>query len=195
MLELPTGLFPSSFIVEPVDMGFFQQSAAAMTTRIDRPGNHYRVSFELPWIKPDLARVVMRRLESGRSQGLRIKLPLVHGAQGNPGSPVVNGTDSGGTTLKLSGLTAGYAVKEGYWLNLIGSDGTRYLHKVCDLVLASGAGAAVLTVEPPLRIFPGNGDAVQLAAPVIEGFVTAINQFDHPVSRLFKLGFTIAEAA
>lgn len=196
MIELPHGVMPNSATPRLVDMGFVQQSAGGSATRIDRPGNRMEVEFTFPPMPADQARAVVARIARAKSAGIRVEYPLLGQDQGAPGSPVVNGTDSGGRTLKLRALTPGYVVKEGYWLNLIGPDGTLYLHLVAAPTNANASGQAVLTVEPPLRIFPADGALVNLTRPVIEGQLVSDASWDLALGDIVTgLKITVREAA
>lgn len=193
MIELPTSPGTRHAEIEPIDMGFTQRAANGSGLRIDRPGNRYRMVIEWPPMTYDQARVFEVRLERARSEGLRYPVSLVGSTQGAPGATVVDGGDSGGTTLKLRGGNPGYLFKEGYWLTLTKS-GTGYLHKVASGGKVGSDGKIVLTVEPPLRVFPADGNAVEAARPTIEGEVT-FERWQHPVNRIVSLSATIEEAA
>ena len=193
MITLPTVPAVRHQEVEPIDTGFTQRAVSGAALRIDRPGSRLRLHFEFPPMDPASARVFEVRLQQARSGGLRHPVSLIGGSQGLPGATVVNGTDSGGTVLKVTGGNPGYVVREGYWLNVIHA-GLRYLHRVTAAATLNGSGAATLAVEPPLRIFPSNGDSVELAAPVIEG-ECSFERFVHPVNRRITLAMTIEESA
>ena len=105
MIELPSHIVPNSALPKQVDFGFVQEAAGGAMTRIDRPGNKFEVELGFPPMKAADARIFVARLNRARGQGLRVEYPLQGQSQGNPGSPVVDGTDSAGTTLKLRGLT------------------------------------------------------------------------------------------
>lgn len=173
MIELPDHIVPNGAAPLLVDFGHSQESASGTMIRIERPGNRFQVELSFPPMVADDGRQLAVRLTRAKNEGLRVDYPLQGVSQGAPGAPVVNGTDSGGRVLKLRGLTVGHVVKEGYWLNLIGSDGVRYLHMVAGTVAVGSDGLATLAVEPPLRIFPADGDAVELARPVIEGQIVS----------------------
>lgn len=173
MIELPDGISPNMATPRMIDMGFVQESVGGTAVRIERPGNRFEVELSFPPMPAELARAVVARINRAKAIGIRVDYPLLGQGQGAPGNPVVDGTDSGGRTLKLRGLTPGYQVKEGYWLNLIGSDGTRYLHLVTAPAQANATGRATFPVEPPMRIFPGDGFAVNLSRPTIEGSVVS----------------------
>lgn len=196
MIELPDGIMPNLAIPRLVDMGFVQQSAGGSATRIDRPGNRMEVEFTFPPMPAEQARAVISRIMRAKSAGIRIEYPLMGEDQGAPGVPVVDGSDSGGRTLKLRGLTPGYMAKEGFWLNLIGPDGTLYLHLVSQPVQASAFGKATITPEPPLRIFPADGAIVNLTRPVIEGQLVSEPTWTLGLGDIVTgLTFTVREAA
>lgn len=194
MIELPEGIHPRSMRVTPIDFGFEQRpQTGAAIRRIDRPGNRFRVAFTFNRIEGEAARIMVNRLMRARREGLRIRLPLAH-SQAVYGSPVVDGNDSEGTTLKLRGLQPGSLIKEGWWLTVIDAAGTRYLHNNCTTVQADAAGKAVLTIEWPLRTFPGDGDQVLIAAPEAEGLVTEVVAWEHELGDLISFeGFTLEE--
>lgn len=194
MIELPASPAPSSVEPSLIDFGFVQRpGSGAAALRIDRGGNRHAFEVTFPPMEPATARVFLSRLQQAKSAGLRLPLPLLGVDQGAPGSPAVNGTDSAGTVLKLDGLRPGYVVKEGFWLTLV-SGGAAYLHMATALVVADGSGLATLSVEPPLRVFPADGDTVELAAPYVEGIVTSELSWPMPTSHLISLGFTLEEA-
>lgn len=193
---MPNDPAPNGAGVRPVDFGFNQEGALGGLTRIDRPGNCWEVDFTYPQLAADTARVYVARLNRAKREGLRIAFPLARLSQGNPGAPQVDGTDSAGRTLKLKGLTPGYTIKEGYWLTHVSAAGLRRLHNNSVVVAAGADGKAVLTIEPPLRAFPANNDAVQLAAPEIEGLVTSVVNWAIDAGGLFSgVNFTLHESA
>jgi hypothetical protein len=196
VIELPDWAVPAAATPRVVDFGFVQEAVGGSMTRIERPGSKFEVDVSFPLMTAAKARVLVARIARARVQGLRIEYPLLGESQGNPGTPVVDGTDSAGRVLKLRGLALGYQVKEGYWLNLIGPDGARYLHQAAALVEADALGKAVLAVEPPLRIFPADGAAVELAAPVIEGLVVSDTAWAlNPGALVNGIALTLREAA
>lgn len=196
MIELPTSPAPNSATPTLLDFGFVQRPAlGAAALRIDRAGNRHQVEFGFPPMSAEVARVFVSRLQQAKSEGLRIAFPLLGVSQGSPGSPTVRGSGAGGTALPLEGLTPGYVAKEGYWLTVIDADEVHYLHCLAATATADAAGEADLVVTPPLRHFPGAGDAVLLARPLVEGLVTS--EISHPrePNRLVRLSFTLEEAA
>lgn len=180
--------------IEPIDTGFLQRNANGAAERIERPGSRYRVTFSWPVMTPDTARPFVVRLERGRRERVRVPISLLGESQGAPGSAVVNGSDSGGTTLKLRSATPGYVFKEGYWLTLVHAE-IYHLHKVSLQAIVAGDGTVTLQLEPPLRVFPADGAAVLIEQPWIEGFVVDLQPIEHPVNRRIQLTATIEETA
>lgn len=196
MITLPAGYDPASAHARLVDFGFVQDYVGGNSARIDRPGNRFEVDLTFPLATGEGARVLISRLTRAKSAGLRVEYPLQGVSQGSPGSPVVNGTDSAGRTLKLRGLLPGYTAGEGFWLTLVDGSDKRYLHQVSAQVIADGAGLATLTVEPPLRVFPGDGWVVLLAKPTIDGIVTNVVEWGmSPGDLTGGLGITLRESA
>ena len=197
MLELPTTPQPADVTASLLDYGMVLRPASgAPALRVNRGGSRYSVQVTMPAMKADVARQFLSRLQSAKREGLRIPYPLLGVSQGSPGSPVVNGTDSAGTTLKLRGLTVGYTVKEGYWLSVTNASGVSFLHNVRATVVVAAGGTVNLTVEPPLRSVFLDGAVVRLAAPVVEGIVTSDVSWSLPSDGIVSgLAFTIEEAA
>ena len=195
MIELPTGVYPRSAKASLLDYGVIvRPSSGAPAQRYDRLGSRYAMEFELPPMVPETARLVRARLVKAKRAGLRMPVPLPEGQQGSPGAPLVDGTDSAGTTLKLKGLTPGYMVREGYWLNVTDAAGALYLHDVAEPVRAGTDGKATVTLGIPLRCALANNAAVLLSRPVIEGLLTSDVSMTDPVGRLVSgVTFTIEE--
>jgi len=191
MIELPETAIPNGMEPTLLDYGSVQRGSAAL--RINRPGSRYRVAFSYPPMQPDASRRVVARLQRGKREGVKVKLPLIV-PQGLPGSPVVDGAGQSGTTIALRGLTPHYIAKEGFWLNIVESDGTSYLHTVFQTAVADASGNAEVEIEPALRAPFGDGDAVELAAPWIEGFVVGEDWgWQVPVHHLIAVAFTVEE--
>jgi hypothetical protein len=147
-------------------------------------------------MSPATARLFQARLARAKAEGLRMPWPLLGVPQGAPGAPVVNGSGAAGTGLPLRGLSRGYRVLEGYWLNVTDAGGQIYLHQASARADAAGDGTATLGVWPPLRSVLADGSAVQLAKPEIMGLVTSDVGWELPVNRLISgLTFTVEESA
>lgn len=196
MIELPESPAPNGIEVTVLDYGMtLRPSTGAAALRTNRAGTRYQVVLSFPPMKPDVARVFVSRFQQGQREGLRVEYPLLGLSQGSPGSSVVDGANPTGTTLPVRGLTAGYAVKEGYALTLIDADGVRYLHFTGAPVMADASGDASITLTVPIRAPLADGSTILLAKPTVEGLVTDIG-WSMRVDRLVQLGgVTIEEAA
>lgn len=168
MIVLPRFPRPNRPAVELLDFGLIQRGAASL--RVERPGSRHRMAFTWPRevMRPETAAKFLSRLKRGKRQGVQIDV-LLPQAQGSPGSPVVDGAGQSGTSLDVRGLTSGYTAREHYWLTIVETDGTAYLHSVFQTVRASNTGTATIEIEPPLRAPFPDGARVELARPFVQG--------------------------
>jgi hypothetical protein len=133
--------------------------------------------------------------QSDQLQTLTIPQPGL--AIGSPGSSVqVDGSGQTGNVLKLKGLPAAYAAKQGQFIAVI-TGGVRYVYRLRADATANGSGVLDAPVNPLIRQAHLNNDAVEVAAPKVTGFVTlstpssAININRHVPT----IAFTIEERA
>lgn len=196
MMELPTGIHPNSASLRLIDFGgVLRPSLGGKIQRVNRLGNRYAMDVTLPPLPYEVGRQVVSRLIRAKSEGLRMAIPAVKGKQGAPGSSLVNGAVTGGTSVAIDGLNAGYAALEGYWLSLVVS-GQHYVHNVAETVVANGSGQATLTIAPELRVALPDNAVVNLAAPMIEGLVVGDElRWEISLAHHIGLSFSIEEAA
>lgn len=196
MIELPDGIHPQAASMRLIDFGgVVRPGLGGAIQRVNRLGNRFAVDVTLPPLPLEKGRVVLSRLLQAKQEGLRIAVPLALGKQGAPGSALLNGAVTGGTSITVDGLNAGYAVLEGYWLSLV-KDGQHYVHQVASTVVANGSGQATITITPELRTSFADNTVVNLGKPMIEGFVDG-DELAWEISLAHHLGlsFTIEEAA
>lgn len=193
MIEFPDDPAPNGVEVVPVDAGMLLRAASgASPLRVNRAGTRLRATVSYPPMTPDQAGKFIARLQRAVREGLRIDYPLLGRSQGAPGSPAVDGDNPLGTTLSLTGLTPGYAIKEGYALTLIDSDGNRFTHFSGSAGRADASGNLTITnLDPPIRGVFMDGDTVLLAKPTIEGAVVEAVSWSLSVDRLVRLGGAI----
>lgn len=191
MIELPDSPAPNGIEFEAIDYGMFQRGAS--TLRVDRAGGRYSLRVSFPPMVADTARKFIARLQRAKSEGLRLDIPLLGVSQGLPGAPVVDGAGQAGKTLNVRGLTPGYVAKEGFWLTIIETDGTPYLHMVAVTGVSAG-GTLAMEIEPALRAPFADGAAIELANPFVEGFIEGDGwSWSVPVERLIALSFPLEE--
>ncbi len=192
MIELPDFARVGSAVPTFVDAGFTQRGVGSLS-RIDRKGSRYKLACSYGPFYPEQGRVMVARLISGKSEGIRIPYPLLI-PQGSPGSPVVAGVHATGKSLAIRGLTPGYFCKEGYWLSLVKS-GQHFLHNVKAGGMASAGGELTITLNEMLRDSFADGDTVNLAKPMVEGYVEGNEwQWSLAVDRVIPIEFMIEEA-
>lgn len=197
MITLPASPAPNGAQPFVVDTGLTQRGGVgASITRIDRPGMHMGAEFSFPPMLIGVARIFISRLMEAKSAGLIVEWPLLGQDQGNPGVPLVDITPglSAGTVLHVKGLTQGYPVKEGYWINVHDAGGDIFLHNVRTLVHADVNGKATLSVWPPLRSVFADNDIVAIRQPEMAGAVTSDIRWPLPAQRFVDLSFTLEEA-
>ena len=191
MIELSVA--PNGFDVELVDTGEVVRGIGGAGQRQNRLGGHYRASFTFPPLRGEVnGRTLKSQLTAGQSQGVKIELPLPM-SQGLPGTPVVDGGGQSGKTLAVRGLTPYYAGRVGWWLNIIAADGTICLHDISAPFVADASGDSTISIEPALRLPFADGDAIELAHPVIAGFAEGVN-WNVSLPHLYGFEVTIEEA-
>lgn len=170
-VELPSTPAPNSASPTLLDFGgVVRPGSGAAAQRVDRAGSRFRIDVGFPPMPADTGRVFLARLVRAKREGIKLQYPLLGVSQGSPGTPVVNGAGQSGTTLNVRGCTSGYAVKEGFWFSV--SNGSRsYLHVVTAAATADTGGLIALSIAPALRFPFADGAALNLTAPVIDGFV------------------------
>ena len=109
----------------------------------------------------------------------------------NPGAPLVKGAGQAGTSLVIDGLPNGYVIRKGQFLSVV-SAGQRFLYRA-KASATSVAGTATVPLRTMLRRPPNDNDVVEIAQPMIEGFVRDLGEWAVGVDRLVGLQFTVRE--
>ena len=139
--------------------------------RIRRLGDRFSQSVRMPPLDyADQARKWIARLLRGANETVLMPVYQPGLEIGNPGAPRVNGAGQLGMTLNLDGFTPGYLMREGQFFSLVVS-GQRFLYSCTADTAANASGAMALPFEPMLRRQPADNDVVEVAQPMIEGFV------------------------
>lgn len=194
MAILLTGVKVRTATIRALDYGsFLTPPLGGAVQRVNRLGNRYAIDIELPpLIDEALGRTFTALLDQALTQGALFAVPQLL-PTGSPGSPVVNGAVSGGTSVPIRGLTSGYTIKAGQYLSIIRA-GQRYLYRCTADVTASGGGFATAVVMPTLRTALVDADVVELATPYIQGWVAAPT-WTLMTEPYVSTRFTISEAA
>jgi len=194
-VALPTSPGPAPLVPSLVRAGNDLVSPLSQAVqRLNRLGDRFAFQVTLPPMKrDDDAQKWVSRLLQAFATTATLNYPQPPAGVGTPGAPVCNGTSSG-TSLAVRGLTAGYTIKEGQVFSIIHA-GKRYLHMAAADAEADGDGVVTVTVVPALRIATADLDVIEIAQPVIEGFVGgAANTWTINVAQTIGLTFTLMES-
>jgi len=110
----------------------------------------------------------------------------------NPGAPLVKGAGQAGTSLVIDGLPNGYVIRKGQFMSVV-SAGQRFLYRTKAAATANGSGEVTVQFRTMLRRPPNDNDVVEIAQPMIEGFVRDLGEWAVGVERLVGLQFTVRE--
>ncbi|TCM17204.1 hypothetical protein EDF56_106320 [Novosphingobium sp. PhB165] len=165
--------------------------------RINRPGTRFAMSVVLPNKRTqDDALKIQSRLLRAREDRLLMEFWQPGFDPGDPGAPVVSAAVNSGSSLPLSGLRAGYVIKEGQFASIIHA-GRRYVYMFAADFVAGAGGAVLATIWPMLRTPLSAGDVVEIKKPMIEGLVNPGDELSWQISvdcmRAFN--FKISEGA
>ncbi|BBF70185.1 hypothetical protein [Sphingomonas bisphenolicum] len=174
--------------------GILEPSSGAESQRMNRLGNRYGVTFDMPALNSDEGRVWVNRLIRGQTAGARMEYPLLDFNPGTPGAFVVDGNGQAGTLLTVKGGAPGYQFKEGQPFNLI-IGGKYYLDFIAADVAANGSGNAIIPLSQMMRAQPSDGAALLITQPVVEGWVVDDQvSWELALNRSTALSFTIHES-
>jgi hypothetical protein len=183
--------------IMPLEFGGLMPSAlGGATERIERLGDRYMANVGTPMmrIEPD-GRRWSAKLLAARKVGAIVEIHQPDLAIGAPGTPVVATTTASGRTIPISGLTPGYAIRQGQWFNYYDGDGQRYLEQAVEQVIANGSGLATVTLQNLLRVSVASASSINLAKPCIEGWIDGDFGIPRTIDRTTSFSFTIVEKA
>lgn len=162
--------------------------------RIDRLGTRWKWKVSTPpmRVEPDgrqwAAQLARARVEGALLPISQPDMPVVAF-----GTPVVASATAAGRLVPLSGLTAGVTIVAGRWLSIVHA-GQRYLDQVAAQVIAASDGTATVRLQNLIRVALAANDAVELAVPKIEGWVTGFDSWTLDNKRMTAFEITVEEA-
>lgn len=192
---LPAEPVPQSWTPRALDWGGeLVPVLGGETQRLNRLGDRFAIDVTLtPTQDATLAQAYISRLRRGRRDGVLMPFPQLNLAIGAPGDVRVDGAGQAGSSLAVKGASVGYVFREGQFISLV-SNGRRHLHSVGAAATATGGGLVTLPIEPMLRVSPANNDVIEVAQPMIEGFVAGNEQaWTIDIAGTVGLSFTITE--
>lgn len=165
-------------------------TGAGSAQRILRPGR-LGVTVQIPALGEACANVWLavglRHLTEGGP--VRLAWP-VRNAASMPAGASVDGAGQAGALLAIKGLAPGQMLPPFTPFSFI-AGGVSYMHRVSAQVTADGAGKAVASIGPFLRVSPADGLALNFTAPNIEGDLDA-GGLEWTLKRLRWIGFTFS---
>jgi hypothetical protein len=172
MIDLPSLPRPQSAEIGLQDFGgFLTPPLGGAVQRINRLGTRFKLTVVLPPIKTiATAMIWSARLTRGKTEGVRWPLPLQGFLPGSPGAVKVSGSGQSGTTLNIKGATVGYVFKEGQPFSVV-TGGKNHVYLVNAQVTVGAGGTAAVTLSTPLRRQHLDNDVINVAVPLIEGFI------------------------
>ena len=111
---------------------------------------------------------------------------------GAPGAPVVSGAGQAGRTLLMRGVSPGYLIRKGQFLSII-SNGQRFLYRAASAVTALPNGTVSVLLYTLLRRPHPDGAVVELAQPMVEGFLREVSDLTVIANHDVKVAFKIRE--
>jgi len=166
-IELPTGCvlkWTPSLVPQPATS---KSAFGTNAQRIVRLGRHWR--FDVTLHTMTQAKALEWSVIDEDTDTVLWKIPQSGLQNANEGTPRINGAGQLGTSLEIDNLSSNYVVNKGAFISIL-TGGRRYVHQVTATHTALGNGDATLQIKPPLRVFPGNNNTVEIAQPKVEGF-------------------------
>lgn len=154
-----------------------------------RKGSRYALTFSMPPMSYVQSMEWDDLMAEGDTVLMRVFQPGL--VIPNPGTPLVKGAGQAGTSLVVDGLPNDYVIRKGQFLSVV-SAGQRFLYRA-KASATSVAGTATIPLRTMLRRPPNDNDVVEIAQPMIEGFVRDLGEWAVGVDRLVGLQFTVRE--
>lgn len=195
MITLPNFPGPRSVGWRMIDFGgTLAGGLGGASQRVNRLGNRWACTVELPPMTPADARAWAAALTRGLREGVSWKIRQVGTATGSPGTVLVQGAAQAGLDLVCDGFNPGYVLRAGQWLSL-STGGQRYLHQSASTQAVDATGVLTVALDAPLRVSPADNSPVELGAPVIEGLLADGPGWSLDPDRLGRgFSFTIEES-
>lgn len=190
VLTLPTDPAPAKMAIAMVTAkNTLTPAIGGAEQELLRKGTRYALTFSMPVMTYVQSMDWDDLMAEGDTVLMRVFQPGL--VIPNPGAPQVKGAGQAGTSLTIDGLPNGYVIRKGQFLSVV-SVGQRFLYRAKASV-TSVAGTATIPLRTMLRRPPNDNDVVEIAQPMIEGFVRDLGEWAVGVDRLVGLQFTVRE--
>lgn len=191
VLTLPTSPPPASMGIALVSAGNVLTPAfGGDEQEIKRKGTRYALTYQMP----PMTYLTSMGWDDLMAEGDTVLMKVFQPGffTGNPGTPLVKGASQSGTSLIIDGLTPGHVLSKGQFVSVVTSS-QRFLYRLAASVTADGTGEATLTLRTMLRRSPADNDVVEIAQPMIEGFVRDMGAWPVGTDGLVSIQFTVRE--
>lgn len=191
MIALPTTPGPVSLDWQEIDFGgVLSPPLGGTDQRLNRLGNRWQLTVQLPPMAPQFAGPWISALSRGLREGVRWNIRQVEMEVAALASCAVAGAPgAGGVSIPVATSSA-YTFKAGQAVTFVsGETGRRYVHLVHDPVAITSTGT--LTFNPPVRYDPAVSDIILVTQPTIEGFLIG-DGLSWTVDRARRVGLTFA---
>lgn len=155
-----------------------------------RKGSRYALTFQMPPMRYVTSMNWDDLMTEGDTVVMKVHQPGLD--TGAPGAPRVNTSGQSGRIIALKGMTPGYVIRKGQFLSII-TQGRRFLYRAASAALVLENSQANVLLRTMLRFPPADNDVVEIAQPMIEGFVRDLGEWSVGVDRLVGLQFTVRE--
>ena len=155
-----------------------------------RKGSRYALTFQMPPMRYVTSMNWDDLMAEGDTVVMKVHQPGFD--TGAPGTPRVNTSGQSGRIIALKGMTPGYVIRKGQFLSIV-TQGRRFLYRAASAALVVENGRANVLLRTMLRFPPADNDVVEIAQPMIEGFVRDLGEWSVGVDRLVGLQFTVRE--
>lgn len=190
VLTLPTDPAPAKMAIAMVSAkNTLTPAIGGAEQELLRKGTRYALTFSMPVMTYVQSMEWDDLMAEGDTVLMRVFQPGL--VIPNPGAPLVKGAGQAGTSLVIDGLPNGYVIRKGQFLSVV-SAGQRFLYRA-KASATSLAGTATIPLRTMLRRPPNDNDVVEIAQPMIEGFVRDLGEWAVGVERLVGLQFTLRE--
>ena len=195
-ITLPTSPAPRKWEPRPVSYRTNQTPVlGGPENRIGRLGTRWAVDVEIPPMRYTAAMAWLSAFSQAEDDTVLMKVHQPGFSTGAPGTPLVNGAGQLGKTLDADGLTPQHFLKDGQFFSLIHSS-RRYLHLLSSDLIVDAAGEVTLAFTPMLRVSPADNAVLEIAQPMIEGFLGFSGGTPVTADQIVHgLAFTITERA
>lgn len=191
VLTLPTSPAPANMAIGMVSAkNTLIPAIGGAEQELLRKGSRYALTFSMPPMRYVTSMDWDDLMAEGDTVLMRVFQPGFE--SGAPGSPRVMGAGQAGSSLIVDGLTPQYPIRKGQFLSII-TGGQRFLYRARADVVADADGEATIPLRTMLRRSPADNDIIEIAEPMIEGFIRDLGEWAVGVDRLVGLRFTVRE--